>query len=236
MFLLDSHIISSTFYRIKNDIIIALRSIQWEEIIISFLHKVATLVFLIFIYFLLKKGGLYFIKNTLQENSRHKNRMKTMHSLVSNIYRYLLGFFLIYGVLSTFNVPVNSILVWMGFFEATIGLGSQSLIKDVITGLFILIEKQINVGDYIRLQDEIEGTVISIGIRSMQIRSDNGTAIFIPNGSIDIVKTFHFMTDVSLLTSGFSQTVIFIVSNKLWKASTSYFKTKTTESLKSLES
>lgn len=188
MFLLDSHIISSTFYRIKNDIIIALRSIQWEEIIISFLHKVATLVFLIFIYFLLKKGGLYFVKNTLQENSRHKNRMKTMHSLVSNIYRYLLGFFLIYGVLSTFNVPVNSILAGAGIAGAAIGLGSQSLIKDVITGLFILIEKQINVGDYIRLQDEIEGTVISIGIRSMQIRSDNGTAIFIPNGSIDIVK------------------------------------------------
>lgn len=188
MFLLDSHIISSTFYRIKNDIVIALHSIQWEEIIISFLHRFATLVFLIFVYFLLKKGGLYFIKNTLQENSRNKGRMKTMNSLISNIYRYLLGFFLIYGILSTFDVPVNSILAGAGIAGAAIGLGSQSLIKDVITGLFILIEKQINVGDYIQLKDDIEGTVISIGLSSIQIRSDNGTAIFIPNGSIDIVK------------------------------------------------
>lgn len=192
MCILKSDVLHSTYYRIKNDFMIALNGIQWEEIIISTLHKLITLVLLLLVYFALKKGGLYFIKNTISDQNiakrHHKGRMKTMHSLVSNIYRYLLGFFLIYGVLSTFNVPVNSILAGAGIAGAAIGLGSQSLIKDVITGLFILIEKQINVGDYIRLQDEIEGTVISIGIRNMQIRSDNGTAIFIPNGSIDIVK------------------------------------------------
>lgn len=188
MLILNSHIISSTFYRIKNDVMIALRAIHWEEIIISFLHRFATIIFLIFTYFILKKVGLYFIKKTLHEKSHHKSRMQTMFSLISNIYRYLLGFFLVYGILSTFNVPVNSILAGAGIAGAAIGLGAQGLIKDVITGLFILVEKQINVGDYIQLSNNIEGAVVSIGLRSIQIRSDNRTAIFIPNGSIDIVK------------------------------------------------
>lgn len=62
MCILKSDVLHSTYYRIKNDFMIALNGIQWEEIIISTLHKLITLMLLLLVYFALKKGAFILLK------------------------------------------------------------------------------------------------------------------------------------------------------------------------------
>lgn len=83
------------------------------------------------------------------------------------------------------GVPVGSLLAGAGIAGVAIGLGAQGFMNDIITGFFIILEQQMDVGDYIRLANlNIEGTVISVGLRTTQMKALDGTLHFIPNRNI----------------------------------------------------
>lgn len=109
-----------------------------------------------------------------------ENRLKTLHSLSTNAYMYILVFFWIYSVLTFIGVPIGTLLAGAGLFSVAIGLGAQGLANDIINGFFILFEKQINIGDYVTIGD-VTGTVSEIGLRTTKIRSNNDALNFIPN-------------------------------------------------------
>ncbi len=68
-----------------------------------------------------------------------------------------------------------------------IGLGTQGLVSDVINGLTILIEGQLRVGDSVTIQS-IDGTVVSIGLRTIELRALDGTLHYLPNRSITTIS------------------------------------------------
>lgn len=86
-------------------------------------------------------------------------------------------------VLSELGVSVTPILASAGVAGVALGFGAQSLVKDILNGIFMLLEDQFGVGDVVNL-GEASGAVEEIGLRTTKVRSLDGTVWFVPNGEI----------------------------------------------------
>ncbi len=109
------------------------------------------------------------------------NRLRTMISLAKNVLRYAVVLAAICVALTIFNVDIVTILAGLGILALIIGFGAESLIADIVTGMFILIDNQYNVGDIIEV-DGFRGTVTEINVRST-VLTDVGGNIKIINNS-----------------------------------------------------
>jgi len=92
-------------------------------------------------------------------------------------------------ILGTIGVDIAPVLAGAGILGLAIGFGAQSLVKDIITGVFLLIENNISVGDIVKVKD-VDGTVEGFNLRSVRLRSYNGNVHVIPNSSIDVVTNY----------------------------------------------
>ena len=92
-------------------------------------------------------------------------------------------------VLSEFNVNIGPLIASAGVVGIAIGFGAQSLIKDTLTGLFIVLEDQFNTGDIIKIAD-VEGQVEDFNMRRTVLRDLDGVVHIIPNGLIGTVSNF----------------------------------------------
>lgn len=110
-------------------------------------------------------------------------RFRTLASLVTSIVRWAVGFVAIVLVLRELGVDVLPIIVSAGVLGLAIGFGAQSLIRDVITGFFLLFEGLLHVGDVVQI-GVTSGTVESIGLRVTTVRTDDGALRVVPNGLI----------------------------------------------------
>lgn len=120
-----------------------------------------------------------------------KGRQKTVLRLVENLLNYLLYFIVLYSVLTILGLPVSSLLAGAGIAGVAIGMGAQGFLSDLVNGFFILLEHQFDVGDMVRLTNgpiTISGRVVSVGIRTTQVRDSDGTLHFIPNRNILVVS------------------------------------------------
>jgi small-conductance mechanosensitive channel len=90
-------------------------------------------------------------------------------------------------ILSNFGIDMKAILATVGIASVAIGFGAQSLVKDIVSGIFIIIEDQFAVGDVAMINSE-GGVVERMTLRVTQLRNTAGMLITIPNGSIDMVK------------------------------------------------
>ena len=159
----------------------------------TLIEKSLSILFLIFLFFIIQRIGKYLIDRTYANYSKKQHfsesRLKTLHTLIINAFQYTLFFFFIYSLLTIVGVPVGSLLAGAGIAGVAIGLGAQGFMNDLITGFFIILEQQMDVGDYIRLLAlNIEGTVTSVGLRTTQIKAVDGTVHFIPNRNITTIS------------------------------------------------
>ncbi|GAA3410846.1 mechanosensitive ion channel family protein [Paenibacillus hodogayensis] len=116
-------------------------------------------------------------------------RTKTIGKLIGSLISSTVNFFMIILILSQFGFNLAPILAGAGVLGLAIGFGAQSLVKDVITGFFIIFEDQFAVGDVIQT-GTFKGTVEEIGIRVTRIRNWTGEVHIIPNGLITQVTNF----------------------------------------------
>lgn len=89
-------------------------------------------------------------------------------------------------VLNLFGVDIRPILAGAGILGLAVGFGAQSLVKDFVSGLFILIENQYGIGDKVKIGSS-EGEVVKITIRSTVLKDDEGKVFHLSNGSINSV-------------------------------------------------
>lgn len=115
-----------------------------------------------------------------------ERRAKTLVDLVHSVVRYAVYFFAFVVILDELGVDTRSLIAGAGIAGLAIGFGAQSLVKDVVTGFFILLEDQYGVGDYVTVAG-VSGIVESVGIRTTKVRDFGGQLYIIPNGSIDAV-------------------------------------------------
>lgn len=170
-----------------------LTNLSWREIgrrlanrCLSFI--LITLAFL-FILWLGKKLIDYSFRHSKRFRGLNVHRLATFHSLTNNIFRYTCFFFYLYAVLELLGIPVGTLVAGAGIFSIALGLGAQGFVSDVVNGIFILTEQQIDVGDTVEI-GTIKGTVTALGLRTTQVTSSNGTLNFIPNRNISIVRNF----------------------------------------------
>jgi small conductance mechanosensitive channel len=109
---------------------------------------------------------------------------------MTNVARYTLAFVAAVICLREVGVDIRALLVSAGVLGLAVGLGAQSLIKDVITGFFILFEGLIAVGDVVEVGTQT-GTVEAIGLRVTRIRLLNGGQRVIPNGELTQFTNFN---------------------------------------------
>lgn len=122
------------------------------------------------------------IKKRVSEE-RMLAKTKTLRGFLKNIVDFVLLFVAVLMILSQFNINITPILTGAGVLGLAISFGSQTLIKDLISGFFILIEDQFNVGDYVKIGN-FEGEVYKLTIRLTVLKDKEGNLIYIPNSQI----------------------------------------------------
>lgn len=111
------------------------------------------------------------------------HRVRTVKTLSSNLIRYVTVIVIVICVLSLLNVDMPTILAGLGVIALVIGFGAESLITDVVTGFFILMDNQYNVGDIIEVGG-FRGTVSEIGIRTTSLMDTGGNVKIINNSDM----------------------------------------------------
>lgn len=128
-------------------------------------------------------------------NPRIRMRTETLLSTSANIINIAVVIFCLMVVLQMVGVSVAPLLATAGVASVAVGFGAQSLIRDVLSGFFILFEDQFAVGDVVTI-DSRTGTVESLTLRCTRLRLSDGTLLVVPNGEIKRIENS---------TSGFSQ-------------------------------
>src|SRR5699024_6901598 len=146
------------------------------------------IVFLILAFIILKPIGRKVIEKTIQKTGKSRkvsaNRLKTLEKLLVNLYSYILIFLFIVMVFVILNIPIGPLLAGAGIVGLAIGFGAQGIVSDVVTGFFILHERQLEIDDYVTV-GEFDGIVEEVGLRTTKIRAFDGTLNFVPNRFIE---------------------------------------------------
>lgn len=150
-------------------------------------------VILIVAIFILGEGALkWIVKRIIKVASQSdkideqtlRQRTKTLKHIISTGGNVAIFVIILLMVLSLFGVDIKPILAGAGILGLAVGFGAQALVKDLISGLFILMESQYNIGDQV-LIGGFEGRVIKITVRSTVLQNDEGKIFYITNGSVN---------------------------------------------------
>lgn len=125
-------------------------------------------------------------------------RFVTVGELLKNATSITCNFIMILLLLSEINIQVGPLLASAGVLGLAIGFGAQGLVKDVITGFFIILEDQFAVGDVIQT-GTYKGTVEVIGLRTTKLVSWQGEVHIIPNGAIASVTNYSMSNSLAVV-------------------------------------
>ena len=167
---------------------------DWHDDIILFLRdKLPKIFVVLLVIFVLQRVVLFFVRKMRHRADRHVGdfhraaQLRTMASMLQATSYGVLGFIALLQLLTIFGVPYQPILASAGIVGVGVGLGAQSIFKDMINGIFILIEDQYNVGEVVTLAG-LTGTVENLSLRRTSLRDGNGTLYIIPNSQIATVS------------------------------------------------
>lgn len=165
----------------------------WNFIVGASIKIIAIFLLSYLIVFIGKRIIARIFKLRMQSPLKYsERRQQTLLKLSQSVLSYVVYFSAIIGALSSLNINVAGLLAGAGIAGLAIGFGAQNLVKDVITGFFIIFEDQFGVGDYIRINTSsaAEGTVTEIGLRTTKIVGITGEVYIVPNGQITEVVNF----------------------------------------------
>ncbi|OCA92049.1 mechanosensitive ion channel family protein [Pseudobacillus wudalianchiensis] len=127
-----------------------------------------------------------------------ERRETTLLKLMENVISYVVYFVAILNILSILNFNVKGLIAGAGVLGLAVGFGAQNLVRDVISGFFIIFEDQFSVGDFVRIGN-FEGTVQEIGLRTTKIKQWTGELHILPNGSITEVTNFSIHNSMAVV-------------------------------------
>lgn len=170
-----------------------------SNLIMIIVYVVAAWILLHFV----NKGIAQFFKIQNKGKNSNKKRSKTLISLVQNVVSYVVWFIVLTTILSKFGISVGGIIASAGVVGLAVGFGAQTVVKDIITGFFIIFENQFDVGDYVKISNGgapvAEGTVKSIGLRSMRINTISGELTTLPNGSVGEITNYSVINGEAIV-------------------------------------
>lgn len=178
----------------------------WTDLALNLLQAVLCIV----LGYIVIKIANRIIENFFKIKSKSPSHVKgsakrnqTLISVLENTVSIFIWFVVVMMILQTFNVPVATLLAGAGVVGLAIGFGAQSLVKDMITGFFIILENQFDKGDFVRINTSgttvAEGEVFFIGLRITKIQGYEGELFIIPNGTINEVVNFSKYNSIAFL-------------------------------------
>jgi small conductance mechanosensitive channel len=114
-----------------------------------------------------------------------RQRVYTIGNLLSSAARYVIWPIAAIMILSEMNINVGALVATAGIAGLAFGFGAQTLVKDVIAGIFLLFDDTIHVGDLVRIGNDA-GTVEEIGVRLIRVRKFDGELLMVPAGELRI--------------------------------------------------
>ncbi|HEX5336064.1 MAG TPA: mechanosensitive ion channel family protein [Propionicimonas sp.] len=117
------------------------------------------------------------------DNERYEQRISTVSSLLRNLTSIIVGAILVLTIMAVFDIPLAPLLASAGVGGIALAFGAQSLVKDFLSGIFMIMEDQYGVGDLIDT-GEVRGTVEEVGLRVTRVRDATGTVWYVRNGEI----------------------------------------------------
>ncbi|BCT76486.1 hypothetical protein SCMU_23280 [Sinomonas cyclohexanicum] len=119
------------------------------------------------------------------DSERRAQRARTIGSLLNSIVAVVITTLVVLYVLKALGVDLAPVLTSVGILGVAIGFGAQQLIRDFLAGIFITLEDQYGIGDFIETgAGEVAGTVESMGLRITRVRAEDGTIWYLRNGEI----------------------------------------------------
>ena len=112
-----------------------------------------------------------------------RQRTYTLSSLISSTVRYVVWPLAIIMVLSELNMDIGALLATAGIAGLAVGFGAQTLVRDVISGIFLLFDDTLRVGDLVRIGSDV-GTVEEVNIRLIKVRKFDGELLMVPAGEL----------------------------------------------------
>lgn len=188
----------NTFWNTLNGVFNSLiepftKSETYAELLNRLIMILIYIIVAIIVIKVLNKSIEQFFK--LQNRTSHgRKRSITLTALVKNVVRYVVWFIVLTTILGKFGISVSGLLAGAGVVGLAIGFGAQTIVKDIITGFFIIFENQFDVGDYVKINMNgtpiTEGTVQSIGLRSTRIHAYTGELTVLPNSVMSEITNF----------------------------------------------
>jgi len=121
---------------------------------------------------------------TGETSLRAEQRIEALASVLRSVLSFVVWLVAAFMVLGELGIELGPLLAGAGILGVALGFGSQSLVRDFLSGVFILIEDQFGVGDIVSLDNETDGVVEAVSLRSTRVRSVDGTLWHVPNGEV----------------------------------------------------
>jgi small-conductance mechanosensitive channel len=173
----------------------AVKSIErnWQNDFISIIqNKLPKFVAVLLIVFILHRLVLFFVKRVRrradhQVSFHRAAQLRTTAAIIRATSYSVFGFIIFLQVLNLLNIPYQPLLASAGILGIAVGLGAQSIFKDMLNGVLILVEDQYNVGEVVNIAG-LKGTVEDLSLRRTTVRDADGTLYIIPNSQIATVS------------------------------------------------
>ncbi len=167
---------------------------SWHNDLVDFVrHDAPKIVVILLLAFLLLRVVAFFVKrmrrlaDSYVGNPQRASQLRTMAAILRATSYALVGFIALLQILPLFNIDLKPLLASAGVVGLGISFGAQSIFKDMLNGVFILLEDQFNVGDVVKIAG-LTGTVEDLSLRATKLRDADGTLHFIPNSQIATVS------------------------------------------------
>lgn len=156
--------------------------------------RIINSIIIILLSYILLKLIQYVLKRLFEFTRFDVRYENTLFSVLSSISYYIIFIISIILVLKEFKVvdvtKFGTLVTGASIVGLIAGFASQSILKDIFNGFFILFEKQMQVGDFVIINEEFKGTVEEIGLRSTSLRDWDLKRITLPNGSINSIRNY----------------------------------------------
>jgi small conductance mechanosensitive channel len=188
----------------------SLQTRRTKEIINKLVKSVVVIAIALFMIFMLvgisrilSKKAIAKMEESEKIDPHRKQRYQTLSSVILSFIKILAWILGVLWVLGELDIDYAPFLVAAGGISLAIGFGAQSLVKDMVSGFFILMEEQFALGDWVEIGGE-SGTVEKISLRTIKFRSTDGTLHTIPNGSISLVSNKTYQWSRAIVKVGVS--------------------------------
>lgn len=185
-----------------------LRAVErgWHNDFLAFVQNgLPRIVVTLLIAFALQRLVLFFVKRLQRRadhmvgNGQRAAQLRTVAGILRATAYALIGFYVILQVLGAIGVGLGPFIASAGVIGLGISFGAQSIFKDMLTGVFILVEDQYSVGDVVKIAG-LQGTVEHLTLRVTKLRDGDGTLYIVPNSQIATVSNLSRDFSVATLT------------------------------------